>query len=135
MGFDPPAEGWYDDPTGRHELRWFSAGCPTDLIRDAGIESRDALSAEERALRATTGPGLDLPEKSGPTAWWDAGASGPDVNVSGLSKYSLERFQLWRAELRMNDPHRLSRWSLVALVVAAGFIAFFALRLPSRLSP
>jgi hypothetical protein len=27
-------QGWYQDPAGRHEYRWFSDGTPTDLIRD-----------------------------------------------------------------------------------------------------
>jgi hypothetical protein len=35
------AEGWYRDPYGAHEDRWFSDGHPTSLVRDAGAESRD----------------------------------------------------------------------------------------------
>lgn len=35
-------EGWYCDPFGSHEHRWFSAGWPTNLVRDAGRESHDA---------------------------------------------------------------------------------------------
>jgi len=35
------AEGWYTDPTGAHELRWYSVASPTDLVRDGTIESRD----------------------------------------------------------------------------------------------
>jgi hypothetical protein len=35
------AEGWYHDPFGRHEARWFSDGTPTDLVRDGGVEARD----------------------------------------------------------------------------------------------
>jgi hypothetical protein len=39
----PPdrAEGWYADDTGAHELRWYSAGTPTDLVKDGATESRD----------------------------------------------------------------------------------------------
>ncbi|HYK68511.1 MAG TPA: hypothetical protein VEV45_11230 [Streptosporangiaceae bacterium] len=39
----PPdrAEGWYTDHTGAHELRWYSVGTPTDLVKDGSIESRD----------------------------------------------------------------------------------------------
>jgi len=39
----PPdrAEGWYTDHTGAHELRWYSVGTPTDLVKDGAIESRD----------------------------------------------------------------------------------------------
>jgi hypothetical protein len=35
------AEGWYRDPYGRHEDRWFSAGHATKLVRDQGIEASD----------------------------------------------------------------------------------------------
>jgi hypothetical protein len=35
------AEGWYRDPYGIHEDRWFSAGSPTSLVRDRGIEGHD----------------------------------------------------------------------------------------------
>jgi hypothetical protein len=35
------AEGWYRDPYLVHEDRWFSAGQPTKLVRDGGIENYD----------------------------------------------------------------------------------------------
>jgi hypothetical protein len=35
------AEGWYTDPWDLHEARWFSAGRPTALVRDADSESHD----------------------------------------------------------------------------------------------
>src|ERR1700722_13797221 len=34
-------QGWYSDPYLRHELRWFSAGRPTALIRDGHTEGND----------------------------------------------------------------------------------------------
>jgi hypothetical protein len=36
------AEGWYVDPFGSHEARWFSDGAPTALVRDGGEESYEA---------------------------------------------------------------------------------------------
>lgn len=36
-----PGEGWCPDPFGRHESRWMSAGVPTSLVRDDGVESHD----------------------------------------------------------------------------------------------
>jgi hypothetical protein len=36
-----PAEGWYRDPYGIHQDRWFSAGTPTSLVRDQGTEGHD----------------------------------------------------------------------------------------------
>ena len=37
------AEGWCTDPFGRHEARWISAGRPTSLVRDSGVESSDPV--------------------------------------------------------------------------------------------
>jgi hypothetical protein len=34
-------EGWYSDPYGIHEARWFSDGSPTALVRDSGTASKD----------------------------------------------------------------------------------------------
>jgi len=36
------AQGWYLDPYGIHGDRWFSAGQPTDLVRDDHVVSHDA---------------------------------------------------------------------------------------------
>ena len=33
------AQGWYLDPFRLHDDRWFSGGRPTNLVRDAGVES------------------------------------------------------------------------------------------------
>jgi hypothetical protein len=35
------AIGWYRDPYGVHEDRYFSQGFPTKLVRDSGVESYD----------------------------------------------------------------------------------------------
>ncbi len=35
-------QGWYLDPYGAHEARWFSAGSATALVRDGSSESTDA---------------------------------------------------------------------------------------------
>ncbi len=41
---DPPQlQGWYADPFGLHEFRYFSAGVPTRLVRDGTVESYDEL--------------------------------------------------------------------------------------------
>ena len=129
-----PAQGWYNDPTGRHELRWFSAGSPTALVRDAADESRDALTAEERTLPATAGPGLTLPEKSGgvdgrpgPVAWWDTAVPNPgeptiaDIGISGYQGYEIIR--------GVRLAQRVSRWrywwpavAVVAVVVAVSVL-------------
>ena len=35
------AEGCYIGPYRVHEARWFSAGTPTALVRDGGVEGHD----------------------------------------------------------------------------------------------
>ena len=37
----PLAQGWYRDPYGVHQDRYFSAGAPTKLVRDGGREAYD----------------------------------------------------------------------------------------------
>jgi len=34
-------EGWYTDPYGLHDRRWFSDGSPTKLVIDGGVTSND----------------------------------------------------------------------------------------------
>jgi len=43
-------EGWFEDPSTRHEWRWFSQGRPTDLVRDGKQESHDPLSIDDANL-------------------------------------------------------------------------------------
>jgi hypothetical protein len=40
------AEGWYRDPYGLQDDRWFSDGRPTRLVRDSGVESYDDPPSE-----------------------------------------------------------------------------------------
>jgi hypothetical protein len=42
-------EGWYADPSGRHQERFFEYGQPTQLVRDVGHESYDALEPVQDA--------------------------------------------------------------------------------------
>jgi hypothetical protein len=51
------AEGWYRDPYGIHQDRWFSAGTPTALVRDRGVEGRDDPPAYP-----PPGPPAEIPE-------------------------------------------------------------------------
>ncbi len=45
-------EGWYTDPYGAHEARWFSDGTPTKLVRDGGVESYDKPPDEAPTQKA-----------------------------------------------------------------------------------
>ena len=52
-------EGWYQDPAGRHEYRWFSQGVPTDLVMDGHATSRDGTGiVQDPAVYAS----MDLAE-------------------------------------------------------------------------
>jgi hypothetical protein len=51
------AEGWYRDPYGLHQDRWFSAGTPTSLVRDQGTEGHDDPPAYPPA-----GPPAEIPD-------------------------------------------------------------------------
>jgi hypothetical protein len=53
-------EGWYLDPYGRHEQRWFSAGKPTALVRDHGTDGHDVPPGGP-----PPGPPLPVPEFAG----------------------------------------------------------------------
>jgi hypothetical protein len=54
--------GWQPDPFGRHELRYFSAGQPTYLVRDGGVESSDPVpSAPIQAPPVTPSADAYLP--------------------------------------------------------------------------
>jgi hypothetical protein len=46
-----PVQGWHRDPSGAHDERWFSAGSPTSLVRDGGLESREDLPADQQGER------------------------------------------------------------------------------------
>jgi len=41
-----PPPGWYRDPSGRHQDRYFSEGEPTQLVRDASGESFDRIATD-----------------------------------------------------------------------------------------
>jgi hypothetical protein len=74
------AQGWYVDPFGRHELRWFSEGAPTALVRDGGTDGEDPppqptwdgalqhppeVAAVDETLRAGVDPELADPDEAG----------------------------------------------------------------------
>ena len=66
------AEGWYVDPFGVHQQRWFSAGKPTGLVRDDGIEAEDPPPA---------GGFRGIPERA--TSAAASGSNGDDLLRAG----------------------------------------------------
>jgi len=82
------AEGWYRDPFGIHEDRWFSADRPTALVRDGGVESKDAppdraidgplveVTVDENAPTGDLGHDPESSEERDPSkGLWDQGLS------------------------------------------------------------
>jgi len=66
------AEGWYVDPYGVHDARWFSSGQPTALVRDDGSEGHDDPPSP-------TFPGSLMPlEGDAPAGQDDRRADSPD---------------------------------------------------------
>lgn len=53
------AQGWYRDPYGLHEDRYFSAGKPTKLVRDGARESYDPPPYDPQPDRPLTSDELD----------------------------------------------------------------------------
>jgi hypothetical protein len=70
------AQGWHRDPFSLHEGRWFSAGRPTRLVRDHGVESYDEPPSHEASLL----PGL--PDEAGPGQLADARFPSSGIAVS-----------------------------------------------------
>jgi hypothetical protein len=58
---NPVKQGWYQDPAGRHEYRWFSEGAPTDLVMDGHETSMDAAGIVRDAAAYAS---MDLAEPS-----------------------------------------------------------------------
>jgi hypothetical protein len=59
-----PLQGWNADPFGLHELRYFSAGNPTKLVRDSGVDSYDEPPAHEWSPAAAVA-GASAPSGAG----------------------------------------------------------------------
>jgi hypothetical protein len=57
-------EGWCLDPYGRHELRWYSAGRPTALVRDGRLEGHDEPPGGPPPHPPVPAPEVDAPVAS-----------------------------------------------------------------------
>ena len=70
----PDHRGWYADPSGRHELRWYNGEKWTTAVMDDGVESRlDPSAPEPDEIELDPEPMLS----SAPTATWEAAALAP----------------------------------------------------------
>ena len=92
---DVRAQGWYHDPYGVHEDRYFSAGTPTKLVRDNGQESYDPppnrplpdgdlLPAESAGSESSPWSDLERADQPERTAvWLRIGAAGLPGGLDG----------------------------------------------------
>lgn len=62
---DKPPQGWFVDPFGEHEQRWFSQGSPTALVRDGRAESQDPPPAPVYTGTLVRGTAPDGPDPAG----------------------------------------------------------------------
>jgi hypothetical protein len=105
------AEGWYEDPYGRHSHRWYSDGHPTALVRDVGeghmTEGRDEPTSPELpgvtpvvAPEATDGSDLHRADESvgGPSAPDLKRAAPAEGPVDGASH---DPFLIWVSSWRV----------------------------------
>jgi Family of unknown function (DUF6159) len=140
--------GWYQDPYGRHQARYFSAGQPTKLVRDGAVESYDeppAGAGPGSTLLPTASPaphppppppapGVIEPRSGGELfgvtsrvlakepllmAWLVLGAVGSIGLLIGCSVLLLGRWPGW-TDLRF--PHYLI---LIPALVVAGIPSTF----------
>ena len=82
------AEGWYSDPYGLHEQRWFSRGRPSRLVRDGLVETDDPPPDRPFDGPLSPAPTADAPgggsdlrradeaEAADPNAYYDAAMNG-----------------------------------------------------------
>jgi hypothetical protein len=54
---DVTAAGWFADPTGRHELRWFDGTAWTDQVSDGGTVATDPVGVAPAAAAGSPGGG------------------------------------------------------------------------------
>jgi hypothetical protein len=69
------AEGWYKDPYGLHDERWFSNGVPTRIVSDDGVESEDPPPERTYAGPLVPVGESNRPALVEPTGGTDAGQS------------------------------------------------------------
>jgi hypothetical protein len=136
-------EGWYTDPTGRHQERWFSGGMPTSLVQDKGVEGRDPLDVDQlsHAAFAAADPRLNLPEGGGgpangqgPVAWWDGWVAAPGEprpvpgldGATGLGIDSTMRAAVRASGNRLPLTNSLLLLAMGVIVLGVGIVCFLA---------
>lgn len=71
----PP--GWFPDPTGRHDHRWWDGAAWTAHVADAGVAGRDPLDGDRGGAGGAPGRPTTAPLASGATTHPDARGTEP----------------------------------------------------------
>jgi len=115
-------QGWYADPFGAHESRYFSAGKPTKLVRDGHIESYDEPPTEGVELATAAASAED-------SAPWAMAMAGPaSTGVVPTNNSTVSPGDILRAPDDHPVPMRPRRsgrgWlaSAVVVIVVAGVV-------------
>jgi hypothetical protein len=96
------AEGWYRDPYGIHQDRWFSAGTPTALVRDGGVEGHDGPPDQPPA-----GPLVEIPDNDAFPG--DDLRRADEAEAVSASADDLRRADEQESEDREYDPREAAR--------------------------
>ncbi len=90
------AQGWYRDPYGVHEDRYFSDGHPTKLVRDGAVEAYDAPppGPPERQL-VEVSANQDAPADGTDLLRADAAATEPPYDAKKARWALLDSMAIW----------------------------------------
>ncbi|MBO0837239.1 MAG: hypothetical protein J2P28_17265, partial [Actinobacteria bacterium] len=101
---DRERQGWYEDPSGIHERRFFTAGRPTRLVRDGGREfyeeqiQRDAPRGRQPDFAANS--------RSGPSAGYGTGTSeADDDSVPYTGQLDAEEIRNYQTQSAQSAPY------------------------------
>jgi hypothetical protein len=118
--------GWCNDPYGRHEHRWLTAGKPTALVGDGGVESQDPppdgpFILEPVLLEDNAADGDEPPEgKRAGSSGCRAGGVGRDNRETALALRALLRIPVERSGI-----YEVPRFCRAALTLVGHVEAFF----------
>ena len=109
-------QGWFRDPYGTHDDRWFSDGTPTNLVRDQGLESYDDPTREQLPPSARSRPARQ--ELQSP---W-----------SGRAGTQLRSWSVWLPALLALVPLGIFWWApgIILLAVPIIVLAWMGVRVP-----
>jgi DNA polymerase-3 subunit epsilon len=103
--------GWYGDPSGRHQLRYFDGARWTEYVADNGVQARDDPSGAP--LRQASGSALER-------------ASLPSSSVMHRLAGGADRFVIVDVETTgLNDAHRVVEIAVVTMSLTGEILDVF----------